>query len=61
MGEHLPYKQGVIGSSPIVPTTKEQNLLRLFSAEFHEVVPKPRKGLLLREKEQNVYAGMAQW
>ena len=20
MGEHLPYKQGVIGSSPIVPT-----------------------------------------
>ena len=22
LGEHLPYKQGVIGSSPIVPTTK---------------------------------------
>ena len=22
MGEHLPYKQGVIGSSPIVPTIK---------------------------------------
>ena len=21
LGEHLPYKQGVIGSSPIVPTT----------------------------------------
>ena len=23
LGEHLPYKQGVIGSSPIVPTNKK--------------------------------------
>jgi hypothetical protein len=23
LGEHLPYKQGVIGSSPIVPTKEE--------------------------------------
>ena len=25
LGEHLPYKQGVIGSSPIVPTTRESH------------------------------------
>ena len=25
LGEHLPYKQGVIGSSPIVPTIKKFN------------------------------------
>jgi predicted amino acid racemase len=24
LGEHLPYKQGVIGSSPIVPTNKAE-------------------------------------
>jgi hypothetical protein len=24
LGEHLPYKQGVIGSSPIVPTKKNK-------------------------------------
>ena len=28
LGEHLPYKQRVIGSSPIVPTTSERTLLR---------------------------------
>ena len=30
LGEHLPYKQRVIGSSPIVPTKKEQAKLALF-------------------------------
>ena len=28
LGEHLPYKQGVIGSSPIVPTKSQNNLMR---------------------------------
>ena len=28
LGEHLPYKQGVTGSSPVVPTTSERTLLR---------------------------------
>ena len=25
LGEHLPYKQGVTGSSPVVPTIKQNN------------------------------------
>ena len=29
LGEHLPYKQGVIGSSPIVPTTKHGLVVQL--------------------------------
>ena len=58
MGEHLPYKQGVIGSSPIVPTTQKQNLLHLFSSRFYEALSKPRKGLLLRKKGQTF---MREW
>lgn len=30
LGEHLPYKQGVIGSSPIVPTIASH----LFEGDF---------------------------
>ncbi len=33
MGEHLPYKQGVIGSSPIVPT-----ILEIFIKSFYEYI-----------------------
>ena len=28
LGEHLPYKQGVIGSSPIVPTIITINIIK---------------------------------
>ena len=28
LGEHLPYKQGVIGSSPIPPTIVDSNLTK---------------------------------
>ncbi len=28
LGEHLPYKQGVTGSSPVVPTKKEVTFVR---------------------------------
>ena len=28
LGEHLPYKQGVTGSSPVVPTTERLHFLR---------------------------------
>ena len=29
LGEHLPYKQGVTGSSPVVPTTKVGPVVQL--------------------------------
>ena len=29
LGEHLPYKQGVTGSSPVVPTIKTKNNIML--------------------------------
>ena len=29
LGEHLPYKQGVIGSSPIVPTRNRKSKDRM--------------------------------
>ena len=28
LGEHLPYKQGVTGSSPVVPTKKKDAIRR---------------------------------
>ena len=34
LGEHLPYKQRVIGSSPIVPTRKKTSFGCLFSVIF---------------------------
>ena len=30
LGEHLPYKQRVIGSSPITPTSKNTAICRVF-------------------------------
>ena len=29
LGEHLPYKQGVTGSSPVVPTTENAGVAQL--------------------------------
>ena len=34
MGEHLPYKQGVTGSSPVVPTTKQPISVAFFLQKF---------------------------
>ncbi len=34
LGEHLPYKQRVIGSSPITPTRKKHDCRRAFFVYF---------------------------
>ena len=34
LGEHLPYKQGVAGSSPVPPTSKAINRLQYFVHVF---------------------------
>jgi hypothetical protein len=39
LGEHLPYKQGVIGSSPIVPTMKKAVIVAAMTAFFSEINP----------------------
>ena len=55
MGEHLPYKQGVTGSSPVVPTTKKHLLLQvLFFAKFVLVVQNIALPNILVEKQRSL-------
>ena len=41
--EHLPYKQGVNGSSPLVPTIKEAKRLLFSQAPIHRLDTLSRK------------------
>ncbi len=46
--EHLPYKQGVIGSNPIVPTEKPQ-IMWLFSYPYRKSKQLKITGLTLNK------------
>ena len=37
LGEHLPYKQRVTGSSPVVPTTKKESFVYRTKDSFFEL------------------------
>ena len=54
LGEHLPYKQEVIGSSPITPT-----ILLIEYAGVAAVSAVERKAC--QDERNNLYAGVAQW
>ena len=49
LGEHLPYKQRVTGSSPVVPTIN-QPLNYLFQGFFHYIKARGTKWQILKQK-----------
>ena len=64
LGEHLPYKQGVIGSSPITPTIKDGLVVQLVRmpachAGGRRFEPVPGRQLFTKLKPNMV--GIVKW